>query len=128
MKSATATHLHRVRQVPKSQLNGKNKVQAFNTYTLPVIRYTACIISWSKEEIEATDVKTREGQAPARHVQPEKAGLEESTEARIMAAQEQALRTRSLEAGVYRTRQDPRCRLYKDTPETVQHIIAGCKM
>ncbi|KAF7665893.1 hypothetical protein LDENG_00129980 [Lucifuga dentata] len=42
-----------------------------------------------------------------------------------MAAQEQALSTRSIEAEVYHSRQDPLCR---DAPETVQHIIAGCKM
>ncbi|CAK6977960.1 zinc-binding domain-containing protein%2C partial [Scomber scombrus] len=58
----------------------------------------------------------------------EKAGLRDSTEALIMAAQEQALSTRSIEAGVYHSRQDPRCRLCKDAPETVQHIVAGCKM
>ena len=58
----------------------------------------------------------------------EKAGLKDSTEALIMAAQEQALSTRSIEAGNYHTRQDSRCRLCKDAPETVQHIIAGCKM
>lgn len=58
----------------------------------------------------------------------EKAGLKDSTEALIMAAQEQALNTRSIEAGVYHTRQDPRCRLCKEAPETVQHITAGCKM
>ncbi|TWW59309.1 hypothetical protein D4764_06G0008390 [Takifugu flavidus] len=45
-----------------------------------------------------------------------------------MAAQEQALRTRAIEARVYHTRQDPRCRLCGDAPETVQHITAGCKM
>ena len=58
----------------------------------------------------------------------DKAGLKDSTEALIMAAQEQALSTRSIEAGVYHTRQDPRCRLCKDAPETIQHITAGCKM
>ena len=58
----------------------------------------------------------------------EKAGLTDSTEALILAAQEQALGTRSIEAGVYHTRQDPRCRLCKDASETVQHIVAGCKM
>ncbi|TWW75426.1 hypothetical protein D4764_13G0000880 [Takifugu flavidus] len=51
-----------------------------------------------------------------------------STEALLMAAQEQALRTRAIEARVYHTRQDPRCRLCGDAPETVQHITAGCKM
>ena len=43
-----------------------------------------------------------------------KAGLTDSTEALILAAQEQALGTRSIEAGVYHTRQEPRCRLCKD--------------
>ena len=48
-----------MRQVLKSQLNGKNKIQAINTYALPVIRYPAGIVSWTKEEMEAADVKTR---------------------------------------------------------------------
>ncbi|TWW69252.1 hypothetical protein D4764_18G0000580 [Takifugu flavidus] len=38
----------------------------------------------------------------------EKAGLKDSTEALLMAAQEQALNTRSIEARVDHTRQDPR--------------------
>ena len=58
----------------------------------------------------------------------ENAGLTDSTEALIMAAQEQALTTRAIEARVYQSRSDPRCRLCKDAPETVQHIVAGCKM
>ena len=58
----------------------------------------------------------------------EKAGLKDSTEALIMAAQEQELSTRSVEAGIYHTRQDPRWRLCKDVPETVQHIIDAEKM
>ena len=58
----------------------------------------------------------------------EKAGLTDSTEALILAEQEQALGTRWIDAGLYHTRQDPRCRLCKDASETVQHIVAGCKM
>ena len=57
----------------------------------------------------------------------EKAGLKDSTEELIMAAQEQALSKRSIRAGVYNTRQDPRCWLCKDA-ETVQHIMSGCKI
>ena len=38
-KSATSRYLQRVRHVLKSPLNGKNKVQAINTYALPVTRY-----------------------------------------------------------------------------------------
>ena len=82
-----------------------------------------------------------DGQAPARCVSAQieevadvgkiyqwlgKAGLKDSTVALIMAAQEQALNTRSIEAGVYHTKQDPRCRLSKDAPEIVHHITAGC--
>ncbi len=55
----------------------------------------------------------------------ERAGLKDSTEALIIAAQEQALNIRSLGAGVYHTRPDPRCRLCIDAPETVQNITAG---
>ena len=54
----------------------------------------------------------------------EKAGLKDSTEALIMVAQEQALNTSSIEARVYHTRQDPRCRQCKDPTETEQHITA----
>ena len=57
--SATAKYLHRVRQVLRSQLNGQNKIQAINTYDLPIIRYPAGIITQPKGEIEAIDVKTR---------------------------------------------------------------------
>ena len=58
----------------------------------------------------------------------EKAGLRDSTEALIMTAQEQAFTTRLIDAGLYYTRQDTRCRLCKDAPETMRHIAAGCKM
>ena len=58
----------------------------------------------------------------------DRAGLKDSTEALIMAAQEQALSTRAIEAQIYHTRQDPRCRLCKEANETIQHITAGCKM
>ncbi|KAF7656846.1 hypothetical protein LDENG_00035490, partial [Lucifuga dentata] len=58
--STTAKYLQRrVRQVLRSQLNGRNKIQAINMYALPVIRYPAGIISWPQEEMDTTDVKTR---------------------------------------------------------------------
>ena len=56
-KTATSKYHQRVRQVLKSQLNGK-KIQNINTYTLPVVRYPAGMVSWTKEEIKAADVKT----------------------------------------------------------------------
>lgn len=39
--------------------------------------------------------------------------------------QGQAFSTRSIEAGVYHTTQGPRCRLCKDSPETIQNITGG---
>lgn len=45
-----------------------------------------------------------------------------------MAAQEEALNTRSIEAWLYHTRQDPKCKLCKDTPETIQQTTTGCNM
>ncbi|XP_051931065.1 uncharacterized protein LOC127607055 [Hippocampus zosterae] len=219
-KAATAKYLQRVRQVLRSQLNGKNKTRAINSYALPVIRYPAGIIRWPKEEIQSTDVKTRKlltmhggfhpksstlrlyasrkdggrglvsvratvqdetsklheyikekaptddvlreclrqwgtedealEEGPSWEDKPlhgmyhrtitevadlkksyqwlERTGLKDSTEALILAAQEQALSTRAIEAQIYHTRQDPRCRLCKEAPETIQHITAGCKM
>lgn len=56
------------------------------------------------------------------------AALKDSTTALVIAAQEQALSTSSIEAGVYITMQDPKGRLCKDTLETIQQILAGCKM
>lgn len=40
-----------------------------------------------------------------------------------MAAQQS---TRAIEAGIYHPRQVPRCRLCKETSETIQHITAEC--
>lgn len=48
----------------------------------------------------------------------EKVGLRNGTEALIMVSQEQALRTRVIDVGVCCTRQDPRCGLCKDAPES----------
>ena len=43
-----------------------------------------------------------------------------------MAAQEQAVKTRAIEAKIWHTRQDSKCRLCKQHDETIQHIITGC--
>uniref|UniRef100_A0A096MCJ5 Uncharacterized protein n=1 Tax=Poecilia formosa TaxID=48698 RepID=A0A096MCJ5_POEFO len=58
-KGATAKYLQRIRQVLRNQLNGKNKIRAINSYTLPEIRDSAGITSWPMEEINTTDFKTR---------------------------------------------------------------------
>ena len=58
----------------------------------------------------------------------EKTELTDNTEALMLAVQKQALGTKSMEAGVYHTRQDPMGRLCKEASETVQQIVIGCKM
>jgi len=54
----TTTYTKRLRQIFKSRLNAKNKIQAINTCTIPVITYTAGIIDWNKKEIEDVDRMT----------------------------------------------------------------------
>lgn len=58
-KAGNGRSLQPVRQVLRSQLNGKNNLQAISTYALLVIKYSTGIINWLKEEIEATDIRTK---------------------------------------------------------------------
>ena len=217
-KKATREYKKRIRQVLKSDLTAKNKIIAINTYATPVIRYTAGIIDWPKEEITKLDIDTRKlftmhgALHPKSNVsrlywprkdggrglysiastihseekslldytnekektdkliaeclrakliqekdEPpqedwknkplhgqfhrnildvadleqtyqwlEKCDIRDSTEALIMAAQEQAVKTRAIEAKIWHTRQDSKCRLCKQHDETIQHIITGC--
>ena len=45
--------------VLKSKLNGKNKIQAINTWAVVVMRYGAGIIKWTDNELRTLDRKTR---------------------------------------------------------------------
>ena len=42
----------RLKLVLKSKLNGKNKINAINTWAASVLRYGAGIIRWTKEELK----------------------------------------------------------------------------
>ena len=218
-QKAKTEYKKRIRLVLKTQLTAKNKITAINTYALPVIRYTAGITAWPKEDINNLDIQTRklftmhgafhpksnvdrlydkrkEGGRGLNSIENtiyseeqnlqayvhqmkikdkliaeyetyhkpkvnvsqeqsswknkplhgkyhqqiskvadlsktyqwlEKADLKDNTEALILAAQEQALKTRAIEAKIYKTRQDPKCRLCNEQDETIQHIISGCK-
>ena len=60
MKEVTSrTYLQRVKIVLKSQLDGKSIFQAINTWAVPVIRYSAGIVDWTKNELQELDRKTR---------------------------------------------------------------------
>ena len=43
----------------KSKLNGRNLMKAINAYATSVVCYTAGIVKWTKEELEALDRMTR---------------------------------------------------------------------
>ena len=43
----------------KSQLNGKNKIKAANTWAVSLMRYGAGTIKWNKEELQDIDKKAR---------------------------------------------------------------------
>ncbi|XP_051930603.1 uncharacterized protein LOC127606352 [Hippocampus zosterae] len=74
-KAAMAKYLLQVRQVLRSQLNGKNKTRAINSYALPVIIYPAGIIRRPNEEIQTTDVKTRKRRTMHGRIHPKSSTL-----------------------------------------------------
>ena len=49
----------RLKLVLKSKLNGKNKINAINTWAVSVLRHGAGIIGWTKQELKALDRTTR---------------------------------------------------------------------
>ncbi len=57
----------------------------------------------------------------------DKTNFQDNTEALITAAQEQALNTRAIQAKIYKTHANPKCRMCNEHDETVQHITSGCK-
>jgi len=52
-------YLRWVRRVLQSKLNGGNMIGAINTWAVSLVRCTAGIINWRKDELEAMDRKTR---------------------------------------------------------------------
>ena len=52
-------YLRRFKLVMKSQLNGKNKIKAANTWAVSLMRYGAGTIKWNKEELQEVDRKSR---------------------------------------------------------------------
>ena len=51
--------IRRFKLVMKSQLNGKNKIKAANTWAESLMRYGAGTIKWNKEELQGIDRKSR---------------------------------------------------------------------
>ena len=54
----TAEYKRRLRLILKSKLNGKNKIQAINNWTVALLRYGAGIINWIVDELKKMDRTT----------------------------------------------------------------------
>ena len=50
---------NRVRRVLKSSLNGRNCVQAINTWAVSLFRYSGGIVQWGVNELKSVDIQTR---------------------------------------------------------------------
>ena len=55
----TAEYKRRLRLILKSKLNGRNKIQAINTWAVPLLRYGARIINWKVDELKKMYRATR---------------------------------------------------------------------
>ena len=54
-KKVTGEYKRRLRLILKSKLNGKNKIQAINTWAVALLRYGAGIINWKVDELKIMD-------------------------------------------------------------------------
>ena len=52
-------YYRRVRQLTSSKLNGGNTIRAINSRAVSLVRYSAGILKWTKDELKAIDRKTR---------------------------------------------------------------------
>ena len=52
-------YYRRARQLTSSKLNGGNTIRAINSRAVSLVRYTAGILKWTKDELKAIDRKTR---------------------------------------------------------------------
>ena len=55
----TKEYKRRVRKVLETKLNGENMIKGINTWAVSLIRYSAALLDWTKEEKQSIDRKTR---------------------------------------------------------------------
>jgi len=58
-ETVQAEYLRRLRKILSSQLHGRHKIMAINEFAIPILRYSATIIDWTKSELQVLDRKTR---------------------------------------------------------------------
>ena len=49
----------RVRKILETKLNGGNVIKGINTWAIPVLRYSAAFLNWTKAELQEMDRRTR---------------------------------------------------------------------
>ena len=49
----------RVRKILEAKLNGGNIIKGINTWAIPVLRYSAAFLNWTKTELQLMDRRTR---------------------------------------------------------------------
>ena len=52
-------YYRRVRLIVRSELNGKNKIEAIDSLAIPTVQYSFGIIDWKYSELKKLDSKTR---------------------------------------------------------------------
>ena len=58
-KNIRTEYFRRIRKILKSKMNGGNVINAINSRAVAVVRYTAGIVKWTKDEMRKMDTKTR---------------------------------------------------------------------
>ena len=59
MEAFATEYFRRIRIVCKSKLNGKNKINALNTWAISLMRYGAGILDWRVNELDQVDRQIR---------------------------------------------------------------------
>ena len=52
-------YYRRVRQLTSSKLNGGNTITTINSWVVSLVKYSARILKWTKDELKVMDSKTR---------------------------------------------------------------------
>ena len=64
-------YYRRARQLTSSKLNGGNTIRAINSRAVSLVRYSAGILKWTKDELKAMDRKTKKILAMNRMYHPQ---------------------------------------------------------
>ena len=63
--------VRRIKKILKSKLNSSNVVPAINSRAVAVIRYSAGVITWTKDELRSIDRKTMKKLTMRRALHPQ---------------------------------------------------------